>query len=510
MGIRNAWRELWRSNPEVIPPRRQKRAYGGAEVSRLTAGWTTSVSSADTEIKGGIKKLRSRSRQLVRDSDYAKNAIRCIVDNVAGTGVRCQVQVRKQRGGKLDQRINDEIENAWKRWGRKDSCHTAGKLCWDDITRTAVSSMVEGGECLIRIVRGQKFGRSTIPFALEVLESDMLDEDYTGKSSKKGWQWRMGVEVDTWGRPQNYAFFTKHPGDTLFVNQSVEEKSHTIVSAKDVIHLYKVERPGQTRGVPWMSSGLQRLHHLDGMEKAELVRSRVSSALMAWIQTPEGELSGDDVIDDERVYDMAPGAVRMLGPGETIQVPDLHAPNGQFEPFVRAMLRALASGIGCSYEAISRDYSQTNYSSSRLSLLQDQQAFKAIQYQLKENLLQIVFDEWLEVAVLSGTLSLPTYQAEPDRFRQVRWLFPGWQWVDPIKEVQSAQLAVKCGFKTQAQVVAEMGGDLEELLMARKNEVEMAESLGLSFDIESENVTDTQTSTKVSETNSQVDDGEQT
>jgi len=205
---------------------------------------------------------------------------------------------------------------------------------------------------------------------------------------------------------------------------------------------------------------------------------------MAWIQSPEGELSGDDVEDEERVYDMSPGSIRYLSPGESIHVPNLDAPDGQFEPFIRAMLRALASGVGCSYEAISRDYSQTNYSSSRLSLLQDQQAFKAIQAQLKDNLLQIIFDEWLEVAVLGGTVDLPNYQFDPDRYRQVRWLFPGWQWVDPIKEVQSAQMAVRSGFKTQAQVVAEMGGDLEELLTARKNEIEMAEQLGLKFDTE--------------------------
>jgi lambda family phage portal protein len=372
--------------------------------------------------------------------------------------------------------------------------------------------MVESGECLIRIVRGQKFGRSSIPFALEILESDMLDEDYDGKSSKKGWEWRMGVEVDNWGRPQNYAFFTRHPGDTTFTTRPTSEDRHVIVSAKDVIHLYKVERPGQTRGVPWMSSAIQRLHHLEGYEQAELVRARASSALMAWIQSPEGELSGDDVEDNERVYDMSPGAIRYLGKGESVHVPNLDAPDGQFEPFLRAMLRALASGVGCSYEAISRDYSQTNYSSSRLSLLQDQQAFKAIQYQLKENLLQIIFDEWLEVAVLSGTLTLPTYQAEPDRFRQVRWLFPGWQWVDPIKEVQSAQLAVRSGFKTQAQVVAEMGGDLEELLMARKNEIEMSEQLGLMFDTDPSvvsSVTDQGRPTKVDTTsNKKVDDGD--
>ena len=207
---------------------------------------------------------------------------------------------------------------------------------------------------------------------------------------------------------------------------------------------------------------------------------------------------------------MEPGAVRVLGNGESVHVPNLDAPDGQFEPFVRAMLRALAAGIGCSYESISRDYSQTNYSSSRLSLLQDQEAFKALQHQLQENLLSIIYDQWLEIAVLSGALSLSGYQQDTDHYHKTRWLFRGWGWVDPFKEVQAYKEAVRCGFKTQAQVIAESGGDLEELLTARKSEIELAESLGLKFDTEPETVTDTQTSTKVSETNPKVDDGEQT
>ncbi|MGA0920517.1 MAG: phage portal protein, partial [Gemmatimonadaceae bacterium] len=37
----------------------------------------------------------------------------------------------------------------------------------------------------------------------------------------------------------------------------------------------------------------------------------------------------------------------------------------------------MASGIGVSYESISRDYSQSNYSSSRLALLEDHDLYKA-------------------------------------------------------------------------------------------------------------------------------------
>tara|TARA_R100000458_G_C8052748_1_gene99162 strand:+ start:136 stop:372 length:237 start_codon:yes stop_codon:yes gene_type:complete len=78
-----------------------------------------------------------------------------------------------------------------------------------------------------------------------------------------------------------------------------------------------------------------------------------------------------------------------------------------------------------------------------------------------------------------------------------------------MKEVQASQLAVKAGFKTQSQVLAETSGmDYEEFLAARKNELDMAEQLGLKFDTEA---TPTQTMTKVGEKpNAEVDDGDST
>jgi len=163
-------------------------------------------------------------------------------------------------------------------------------------------------------------------------------------------------------------------------------------------------------------------------------------------------------------------------------VPSLDAPDGQFEPFTRAMLRAVAAGIGCSYETVSRDYSQTNYSSSRLSLLEDREHWRTLQDYVIKNFHQPVFEAWLEMAVLSGALSLPGYESNPDRYRASRWVPRSWDWVDPQKEVDAYTKAVRSGFKTQAEVVAEGGGDIEDLLTARAAEVDRAEQLGLQFD----------------------------
>lgn len=482
MGLRTAWRELWRSNPSPMP-RPKARMYAGAQASRLTNDWVTSVTSADQEIKGSLKRLRARSRQLVRDNDYARSAVRVVRNSVVGQGVRLQAQVKRQRGGGLDLKTNEMIEKAWADWGRKDSCNTAGQLCFSDIEKLAVASMCESGEVFIRIVR-QRFGRSKVSFALEVLEADQLDEDYQHPAKTAGNVWKLGVELDKFGRPVNYAFLSRHPGDTAFPTHN-PDKRHVIVPAKDVIHIFDraSARPGQTRGVPWMASAMQRMHHLEGWEQASVVRARASSALMGFIQSPEGELDpGGEVFDEQRVTGFEPGQFKYLQPGETVTIPNMDAPTGEYEPFLRAQLRALASGIGCSYEVISGDYSQSNYSSSRLALLQDRDTWRSIQQMMREQFYQPVYDAWLEMAVLSGALNLPVYETDPERYQSVRWVFRGYSYVDPQKEIAAQKAAVRNGFKTLADVVAENGGDLDELLIARQAELAKLDELNIITD----------------------------
>jgi len=147
--------------------------YEGAKINRLTADWVTSSTSADAEIGSSMIRLRNRARQLVRDSDYARQAVRAVRNNVVGTGIRMQAQVKMRRGGKPDQRINDMIESAWRRWGRGSTCHTGGRLSFHEIQRLAIGAMAESGEVFIRLVR-QPFGGSSIPLALEVIEADLL------------------------------------------------------------------------------------------------------------------------------------------------------------------------------------------------------------------------------------------------------------------------------------------------------------------------------------------------
>jgi len=87
------------------------------------------------------------------------------------------------------------------------------------------------------------------------------------------------------------------------------------------------------------------------------------------------------------------------------------------------------------------------------------------------------------MATLSGALSLPGYEIQPERYQSAaRWLPRGWAFVDPVKEVAAYKEAIKAGFITVADVVAQSGGDFEEIMTQRQREIEFAESLGVELD----------------------------
>ncbi len=447
--------------------------------NRLVADWITSSTSMDAEIRKDLKRLRDRSRDLVRNNDYARSAQRAITNNVVGQGVTMQASVKMRRGNRMDDNTNSAIEASWAKWKRKQYCHTGGILSFNDIERQLMDAMPESGEIFVRKVR-QAFDGGRVPFSLEVIEADRLDSDLN-EMAKSGDEIRMGVERDNWGRPVAYHFKSEHPGDYPFGAGVVANKTIRVPAA-DVIHLFRQERPGQTRGVPWIASAIMKMHHLQGYTEAEVIAARAEACRMGFITSPESDALSDGQQDNQDVANFEPGLIQRLLPGETFTDSKPNRPGGQFEPFVRAMLHSLSACLGVSYATLSRDYSQANYSSGRLALLDDRDNWRVLQSWLIENFHRPVFEEWLDLAVLSGELDLPGYESNREPFQSVRWIPRGWQWVDPAKEMAAYKEAVRCGFTTMSDVIAQQGGDIEDVMQTRQRELEMAESMGLVFD----------------------------
>lgn len=471
--------KMW--NPFRKKKTPSRRSYQGAIFGRLVDDWVANSTSMDSEVRSSLRKLRDRSRQLGRDNDYVRSIFRTIQNNVVGEGVTFQSQVRMQRGGELNTTLNDNIELAWSRWCSAANCDTAGKLDFQDIEKLIIRNVIESGEIFIRKINAP-FGDSKVPFALEIIESDICDDLYNGVS-EAGNDIRMGVELNGWGRPVNYFFLPKHPGDYNMSGQGSRTGPRIKVPANEIIHLFICERAKQTRGVPLLSSTLNRLNQMNGYEEAEIIAARASACLMGFIETPSGELQGDAVEDGDRVTEFGPGMIKKLNEGEKMNVPQISRPGNQFDPFMRLMLRGCSAGAGASYESVSKDYSQGSYSSTRQALLEDRDNFKIIQKWLIRKFHQNVYCDWLDRAVLSGELSIPGYFVDTRKYTEsVKWMPRGWSWIDPLKEVEAYRMGVRNGFITQTEVVAQSGGDFEELCVTRKRERDFAKKCDIMFD----------------------------
>lgn len=460
------------------------RSYESAGVDRLTSDWSALNTSADSELITSLRQLRARSRQLVRDNPYAKHAVRVICANVVGTGIGMQAQV-KSAGGNLQTAVNDDIERVWAEWGDKATCHTAGELAWADIERIAMAQIVTAGEVLLRLVRAP-FGGGQIPLAVEVIEADRLMDQWQSARAPNGNAIRMGKEVDEWGRAVAYWLWPRHPGDYQFA--TFVPSKFMRVPAEDMIHLYLVDRWPQTRGEPWFHAVLRDLHQQHGYEEAEVVKARASANVVGFIRAPEPLAADAKDADGRHIIDTEPGTWQRLLPGEDVAGLNPSAPNPGLEPFLRYMVRKMAVGVGISYGSLSRDRSQANYSSERIDQLEDRDLYRMIQGWLVRNLRTRVHREFIAAAMVVGAIKRigADYWTNPGKYQAVRFRPRGWSWIDPAKEVNAYKTAVRCGFMSPEDVIAQTGGgaDIEDVYRTWAENRDLAEELELVFDID--------------------------
>jgi len=468
---------------------RGARSYSGALGGRLTSSWRSPISTADAELHESLQKLRDRSRELVRNSGYAKRAKSIVVNNVVGAGIGMQGQVRPMFREPLEVRTNDAIESAWDEWTRAENCHTGGRLDFADMERVLMGEVFEAGEVIVRMHHAP-FGDSKIPLGLEVIESERIADNWVLPPGVAPTRYRLGVEVDQFARPVAYWINTRHPGDVrAFLGAQVAEQL-VRVPADQIIHLAIIDRWPQSRGVPWLHAAMRRMNDLDGYAEAEIVAARGAAAYMAVIKSAAADnpLAPEQEPAGEQQFGLEPGLVQRLEPGDEMLFNNPNRPNPNFDPFLRAILREIASGIGVSYESLSRDYSQSNYSSSRLALLDDRDLWRTLQQWFIRSFRARLHRAWIEAAVLSRaipTVSIEAYAARPEKYTEAKFKPRGvGGWVDPEKEVRAYKEAIKAGFTTVADVISATGSgmDIEDVLSGREQELEDMKDRGLVFD----------------------------
>lgn len=464
-------REVWR--------RDFKRFYDSGQVDRLNSGWTPVNAMAEQVDRAQRDIIRARARDLERNSDIAEGIIGPFERNVIGTGMQVQAKIMKKDAVTEDDELNDQIEDLWEDWCHARNCDVTGLQSFQEMQVMAMRRLlVDGG---IFFIKAYTSG-GTVPFSLQAREVDELD---TSKYDMPGLNRNRvvgGIEMDEYNKPVAY-WLKKYTPDGYWSGESER------IEAKRIIFLWRKIRPSQIREMSPLAKTLPRVRDVNEFVEAVSVKERILACLSVFItkKEPTGGLGrgiASGTTDNKSGYrqqTVSPGMIKELEPGEAVSAV---TPSGQAtsaKDFISSQQRLAGAGQGLSYEAVSRDMSQVNYSSARQGLLEDQRTYGMLQQFLIEHFCWEVYTEFVISAVLSGQIDIPDFWKNKRKYLKHIWICPGWSWIDPMKEVSANKVALETGQNTLAQICAEQGLDYKEVLKQRAKEIKLAQELGIDI-----------------------------
>lgn len=455
------------------------RAYEGASWGRRLKGWNTSGGSADAETQNALEILRNRCRDMVRSVPWAATAINVLEDETIGAGIVPTVMVPAQdsdRSRREARRLSGLVQEAWATWAEElGESDPEGRVDYYGQQAQILRSCAEAGEGLVR----QRFRRQRdamfVPLQLQLLEPDHLDSTRTQRL-RDGGAIVQGVEFDPIGRRRAYWLFRDHPGNTtLPVGTSRFESVR--VPASSVLHVFRPERIGQTRGVPIGAAAIVKLREVADAQDAHLVRQKIAACFVGFVHSADPETSGfakptssGELPEDDK---FEPGLFQHLPFGTEIKFGNPPTVEG-FREFVELDLMAVASAFGVSYESLTGDFSRVNFHSGRLGRIrQGQNVRKWRAKALMPGFLRPTFRWFLEAAVTAGRLPEEALAA------RAVWTPPPMALTDPSREIRSAKEEVRAGLTSLSDAIRARGRDPRAVLEQLAQDVQLLDELGL-------------------------------
>ena len=448
------------------------RQYDAASMDRLSSDWQPAYGTAEQLATGSRDIIRGRARAAEMNSDLAESAVIALLRNVIGAGIVPQAKVRN-RNGKLNNELNKKIEKAWGKWAEPENADIRGISSFYELQEMALRRMVYDGEILVN-----KTSQGTyLPLSIQLIEAENIGAVSIthGKNNIIN-----GVEVTEHGRPVAYHVSQTDP-------MGLRTFDTVRLTTEQAFLLFKPKRPSQIRGISLLALVLRRIHDIDEYMDADLIAARVAACFSVFVTSQNSARQSALLPRDKKGrpnITMAPGMVRHLSPGESIEFADPKRNAGTASEYSATQTRRVASGLGMSADIVARNISG-NFSAARQNLLEDQKTFRQVQKFVITHFCMPIWKAFIDALYLAGELP-SDYLANKDKYQEVAWLAPGWSWIDPVKEVNANKEAIKSGLTTLEDVCASSGRDWEEVLEQRKLEQDRAKELGVLLDYSSE------------------------
>lgn len=457
-----AKRAAWRSSLEEM------RNYDAGDYRRLNAGWSAVNMSAEVTDRSSRETVRARARDLERNSDIMNSVTGAYKRNVIGSGFQLQASTPREK-------INNDIEKLWKKWCKARNCDVTGTQSLNQILRMAVvRKKIDGGILFVKRYTSD----GMIPFKLQMIEVDELD-NLQMVSKKNGNRTIGGIEYNSYNRPVGY-WIRQYSLDGFSITEPV------YIPAKDVIFYFTKKRPSQIREMSDVSPTVTRIRDVNEFMTAVSVKERIAACLSVFIKketTTPGIGRQMNTGENRKSYDgktLTPGMIKELNTGDAIEVVN---PSGQATDataFTKLQQRMVGSGQGLSYEATSRDMSETNYASARQGAIEDELTYGEEEEQILE-VLDEIYETFVISCVLAGALNIPNFWEKKEEYLAHDWIKAPKKWIDPLKESSATKTALNTGQKTFKQIAAENGKDWRQQIDDMAEVLEYGQKKGIDL-----------------------------
>jgi len=457
-GIAPAWtlrRQRARAAMDLLA-----RHYEAAGTGRRTQGWRRSSGDANAVVGPALTRLRENARDLVRNNPFAESALSTIADHAVGTGIIAKPVPADGRA-----------LAAWQAWAETTACDADNRHDFYGLQKLVMRTVVESGEVLVRRRIRRLDDNLPIPMQIQVLDPDFLDtsKDTTGLTGNG--RIIQGVEFDGIGRRIAYWLFPQHPGSSLStMGASVR------VPADSVLHVFRPTRPGQVRAPSWFAPVLLRFKDFDEFEDATLMKQKIAACLAVLTTDPDGSASPLGTADDTQtpvVDSLEPGMIMNLTPGRDVHV--VEPPQARdYESYSKTVLRAIATGIGVTYEDLTGSYENLPFSAARMSRIRHWARVEDWRWRIL--IPQFCDPVWawaMQAAVIMNqVIGMPGAE----------WTAPPPPMVDPVNEGLAYQRNVRTGIQSLSDAIRERGYDPDTLFAEMAADNKKLDDLGLVVD----------------------------
>jgi lambda family phage portal protein len=436
--------------------------HDAASTATRLKGWTAPSTAFSTNLgSGGV--LRDRARDGDRNNPIARAIVQRFQDDaIGGTGIRPQF------GGPYKAAARE----LWATW--EESADFGGRdMC--ALQALALQTFVVDGEFIARTIPA---GDLSVPMQIQLLGCEFMDSTIVGDRDLNG------IAYDADGRRAGYHLYAKHPATAPNMASSLVPQLGPL-SPFGAVHVHRTLQPGVERGVSLLAPAMLALQQLRTYMEAQLTKQEISALFCGFAISPDGSnpLTPQPGQSGGFTASMEPGTFALLNGTQSVEFSD--SPQaGDFDPFVKAQLRLIASAVGMPYELLANDVSAVTFASGRHSILAYRRRLEGLQYNVMvAGFLAPVLRAWLRLALATG--ALPGTIAD----YPVRWIAPVVQALDPRQEVQSDIARVRAGFMPRSEIVAREGWDSEVIDSEIASDNARADRLGNVYDSDPRKVT---------------------